>query len=539
VALHPARSAQIVIGCFHPLQSLVEQILGERGVNLLMLRQASNLAHNMFDDMSFTEVVWDDEGALFDEMHCTDVIWDEETHHGFDSHGLLQHHAEAMDNQMQGKEKLAQSGDYYDERKVNIEPDINNLLIHVNDHFSMLVIGADSRRSDVVWDEDMLSDLDTHGGLLQLLACCKDDELNQDRDTPFLLGLGMDQVDEMLASPSSLGMNEDLPSVPETHGSLLQQVAWDRKHFAYEMCTLIAEMVLEDVLTDVGNLAFSIDSSMQISDQPSKYALVIDAYLLKTQYKKPYISISQWDPGIWCKGTMAHEQQQLEIYRMFEKQWDSVILKWFRNPFVLLQSCNGEDLNEQGTVPVNDIFDVLAAGQELNFGNVTLIIYGGCQGAMGLQVLFAELHPWHHNVFTSIELAIQSWRINGFSPGSCKLNRQSILVATNLQFNYKASKFVSFTDTYQIYKNTCICIGELEPASWRDTCWLPEISHANVSTLASEEIDNMLFQVGDFHPGESEQLELYMITLIQWDLGPVEFYKSNCRCPAAELIGWC
>jgi hypothetical protein len=162
---------------------------------------------------------------------------------------------------------------------------------------------------------------------------------------------------------------------------------------------------------------------------------------------------------------------------------------------------------------------------------VTLVIYEGWQGAMGLQ----ELET------------IQSWRINGFSPGSCELNRQSILVATNSQFAYKAFKFVSFTDTYQMdfrYKNTCICIGEWDPGIWRYACWLtddmlPEFSHANVSTLASEETDNMLFQVGDFHPRESEQLELYMITLIKWDLGPVEFYKSNYRCAAdTRLIQW-
>lgn len=85
---------------------------------------------------------------------------------------------------------------------------------------------------------------------------------------------------------------------------------------------------------------------------------------------------------------------------------------------------------------------------------------------------------------------------------------EDILHATNLQFDYTTFKFISFTATYQMdfrYKNICICIGDWEPGIWRYSSWptedmLPEFSHANVSTLASEEIDNMLFHAGGFNP---------------------------------------
>jgi hypothetical protein len=47
----------------------------------------------------------------------------------------------------------------------------------------------------------------------------------------------------------------------------------------------------------------------------------------------------------------------------------------------------------------------------------------------------------------------------------------------------------------------------VDPGIWRYACWLtedmlPELSHANVSTLASEETDSMLFHAGGFNPRE-------------------------------------
>lgn len=109
---------------------------------------------------------------------CESMLWDAipadiDTHHG-----LLQ--------------QLSQSGDYCDERKTSIQPAINSMLTHVNDHFSKLTIGVDSRRSDFVWDEDMLSDLDTHGALLQLLACCK--ECMNDKKTKYIPELDVNGV---------------------------------------------------------------------------------------------------------------------------------------------------------------------------------------------------------------------------------------------------------------------------------------------------------------------------------------------------------
>jgi hypothetical protein len=91
-----------------------------------------------------------------------------------------------------------------------------------------------------------------HHGLLQKLAQSGDyyDELNQNIDTPFLLSLDMDHLEEMPVNSCRLGMNEDLPFVLKTHGSLLQQVACGRE----------------------------------------------------LKYKKVYISMCQWDPGILSLG---------------------------------------------------------------------------------------------------------------------------------------------------------------------------------------------------------------------------------------------
>jgi hypothetical protein len=107
-------------------------------------------------------------------MHCTDVIWDEEPHHGFGSHSLLQQHAEAMDDQMQGKQEvsieilcesvlwdatpadidtrhgllqqLAHSGDYFGKTRklINTEPIVDDLLTCVNGPISVLKLSVDS-----------------------------------------------------------------------------------------------------------------------------------------------------------------------------------------------------------------------------------------------------------------------------------------------------------------------------------------------------------------------------------------------------------
>jgi hypothetical protein len=112
----------------------------------------------------------------------------------------------------------------------------------------------------------------------------------------------MNYLVEMSVSSSSLGMNEDLPFVPDTHSSLLQQAAWDREHFDYEMRKSIAEIVLEDELFDVGSSVHSVDSCMQFRDQICMSKLLIDSYRLELKYKIAYISMCQWDPGILSLG---------------------------------------------------------------------------------------------------------------------------------------------------------------------------------------------------------------------------------------------
>jgi hypothetical protein len=121
--------------------------------------------------------VWDEEllqAELFNEMHCMDVTWDEEPHHGFGSHSLLQQHAEAMDDQMQGKQEvsveilcesvlwdaipanidtyhgllqqLAHNGDYFAKMRklISTEPVDDDLLICVNGPIFVLELSVDS-----------------------------------------------------------------------------------------------------------------------------------------------------------------------------------------------------------------------------------------------------------------------------------------------------------------------------------------------------------------------------------------------------------
>jgi hypothetical protein len=155
-----------------------------------------------------------------------------------------------------------------------------------------------------VLQDAVLAEIDMHHSLLQKLAQSGDyyDDLNQDNDTPFLSSLGMNHLVEMSVSSSSLLMNEDLSFVPETHSSLLQQAAWDREHFDYEMRKSIAKIVLEDELFDVGSSVHSVDSCMQFRDQICMSKLLIDSYRLELKYKIAYISMCQWDPGILSLG---------------------------------------------------------------------------------------------------------------------------------------------------------------------------------------------------------------------------------------------
>jgi len=191
----------------------------------------------------------------------------------------------------------------------------------------------------VVWDEEMSAELDMNNNLLQLLASSggypddeqvvdgslgflefeladayhifveelgedsksvseagMDDELTSEREAPFLLGLDMYYADKM---PTSLGMHENLPSALEAHDRLLQQLAWDREDFDYEMGKAIAELVLEYVCTNVGSSSLSIDSGMQLIES------FVDIYLLEVKDKRVCISMRQWDPGIFSYLTMG------------------------------------------------------------------------------------------------------------------------------------------------------------------------------------------------------------------------------------------
>jgi hypothetical protein len=222
----------------------------------------------------------------------------------------------------------------------------------------------------VTWDAEMQLGIDTHEGLLKQLALGR--SYMDEEKTTHMVELNASEVlthvgDEIHAN---LGMDGDCTSGLDTRASLLQQSAWGRVVFDYEMGKPTAEPVLEDVLANIGCSTVTIDSDMHLKDQVCKSELFVDAYLMEVKHKEAFISMSQWDPRIWHKGT-AHEQQQLEIYRIIERQWDPSILKWLRNPFEL-QSWNGGDLNEQGMVPVNDIFNVLPAGHGLNFWHCDL-----------------------------------------------------------------------------------------------------------------------------------------------------------------------
>jgi hypothetical protein len=55
---------------------------------------------------------------------------------------------------------------------------------------------------------------------------------------------------------------------------------------------------------------------------------------------------------------------------------------------------------------------------------------------------------------------------------------------------------------------------------------LPEFSHANVSTLASEETDSMLFHAGGFNPRESVACPMAMATM-KW--GHKHFIPWKCN----------
>lgn len=254
--------------------------------------------------------------VLLDGMPHQDVVWDVELLQSIDSQdGLLQQLAHGVDDQIQSK---------------NVYP-----MLFESD----AGLEYDEMLDKVVWDEEMSAELNMNNNLLQLLASSggypddeqvvdgslgflefeladayhifveelgedsksvseagMDDELTSEREAPFLLELDMYYADKM---PTSLGMHENLPSALEAHDRLLQQLAWDREDFDYEMGKAIAELVLEYVCTNVGSSSLSIDSGMQLIES------FVDIYLLEVKDKRVCISMRQWDPGIFSYLTMG------------------------------------------------------------------------------------------------------------------------------------------------------------------------------------------------------------------------------------------
>jgi len=174
--------------------------------------------------------------VLLDGMPHQDVVWDVELLQSIDSQdGLLQQLAHGVDDQIQSK---------------NVYP-----MLFESD----AGLEYDEMLDKVVWDEEMSAELDMNNNLLQLLASsggypddeqvvdgplgflefrlvdsdhgfveelhedskwvCEadmDDELTLERNTPFLLGIGTDHVNEMSVNVNS-------------HGGLSQQLASARE----------------------------------------------------------------------------------------------------------------------------------------------------------------------------------------------------------------------------------------------------------------------------------------------------------------------
>ncbi|CAN6333131.1 unnamed protein product [Urochloa humidicola] len=379
----------------------------------------------------------------------TSVIWDDESTHSFDSDdGLLQLLAgggEFSDLEKPEQvvfDSLQQGGENLIGKDKQSTADSNNISgvsssLELNNDSVLL---EEQYHSEVIWDDDLFSDLDYSGGLSPDQLCCVD----------AFEGHKTSLVDEqvtqnMLFAVNSPSRVQGLVVVASAKVFAVRPFKDDASVLA-DLATFIAPGASKDaareVLNDMHNFDWPIFDEMPTGNV-LKDAIISHDGLLLVHAKLAANAMEQQR----CDPLMAErvEFATPKIVRFTE----IVKPQWRRNDFSLWE-CELQ-LEDSSVKPEH-------------------------------QCLFsyeAKLQPWNLNAFSSrifettchrytVDM-VQSWKRNGFSPGSCVLNRRSIAVTSDLPFSYEAFKSVSFADAYWIkvlYKKICISDRQWDPGIW-------------------------------------------------------------------------
>ncbi|KAJ1298629.1 hypothetical protein BS78_01G468600 [Paspalum vaginatum] len=306
---------------------------------------------------------------LFDAMPL-DVTWDEELKYLLVQHDLLKQIAEGRDSLL-GEERqpiatsitkgMLDTPSFVLEFGMDAACEVFNQMHHEDDTTipPESVEFVDPMPTQIVWDEDISTELDMNNSLMQQITWSEgfsdgahtnlivgqttDNVITHvDGLSPSLELRVVDVIEEFTEMPQKpVVWDEEMPSVLDTHDGLLRQLAVGREYMAGEQSRSVSEITIDMVLTqnDVSPflMVIGVDKSagldiymgllqqLTLGEEYMKIPMVSDEILAGIGAQEGLLKqlILAWSHGFFSPG---ENEQHLELYRMLKRQWDPGIL---------------------------------------------------------------------------------------------------------------------------------------------------------------------------------------------------------------------